>query len=87
MSSIYRKINYVEPGAWGSTEKHTLYAQFNATSDSVRVYDDAKNLIIMYSEWGSRGELDMGQALVKLLDSNCEDLEIPSKEEMNNIFH
>ena len=67
MSSIYRKIGYVEEGAYGSTVKRTLYTEFNATTYSVHIKDDNGNTVLWYGEWGMGDELDMGQAIVKLL--------------------
>lgn len=86
MSSTYRKINYVEEGAYGSTIEKTLYAQFNATSDTVTIYDDKKNLILSYGEWGFGKQLDLGQALSKLLTSPDDELESCTREEIQTIF-
>lgn len=86
MSSIYRKINYVEQGEYGSTVERTLYVQFNATSDSVMVCDDSSNILLWYGEWGFGKQLDLGQALCKLLSSSDDELESCTVEEINTIF-
>lgn len=86
MSSTYKKINYVEEGAYGSTIERTLYAQFNATSDTVSIYDDNRNLILSYGEWGFGKQLDLGQALCKLLTSPDDELESCTREEIQTIY-
>ena len=86
MSSIYRKINYVEEGAYGSTVQRTLYAEFDATSDYVRIKDDTGNDILSYGEWGMGAELDLGQAIVQLLTTHSSSVESLSREEISKIF-
>jgi hypothetical protein len=83
MSSTYRKINYVEEGAYGSTIKRTLFAQFNSTTDSVKIVDDKENVILWYTECGFGDELDLGQAIVNLLTTEQESC---TKEEILGYF-
>ena len=86
MSSIFRKIEYVEPGEYGITVKRKLYVRLNGVSDSVEICDDSGDTIFSYIEWGLGSELDLGKAISKILTSNCDDLESMNPEEIKEIF-
>lgn len=74
MSSTYRKINYVEQGNYGSTIHRTLYARFNASTDWVTIVDDQGKDVLSFGEWGIGNELDLGQAICKLLTEETESM-------------
>lgn len=86
MSAIYRKINYVDQGEYGTTVDRTLYVKFDATSDIVTVCDDNQNILLVYNEWGFGKQLDLGQALCKLLSSSVDTLESCTIDEIQKIF-
>lgn len=83
MSSTYRKINYVEEGAYGCSIERTLYARFNATNDYVTILNDNGDTVLEYGEWGSGVEMDMGQAIMKLLTDETESMNV---DEINKFF-
>lgn len=86
MSSTWKKIAYVEQGAYGSTERRTMFVENDATSDHVRFYDDRGNLLFSYGEWtGNEDELDLGEAMSNMLTTNHDDQESPTKDELLSI--
>lgn len=82
MSSNYKKVEFTSEGPWASTEKHKLFARFNASTDSITVYHEDGTELFTYGEWG---EFDMGMALVKLLGGNFNELEDCTLEEKNKL--
>jgi hypothetical protein len=66
MSRDYKKIIYRTEGNFGSTVNALLYAECNNSCDVVSIYSESGDLILCYSE-NIGGDMDMGQALVKLL--------------------
>jgi len=83
MSTSYRKIEYDEEGAWGSTDKRYLYVSYNSTVDGITVLDDHGDILFSFTEWSP---FDMGKALnVILTDYYNERLILISKDEFNNI--
>ena len=88
MSSYYKKIEYVTMGAYGSTDKKTLYVQYHNGSDTVTVYDEGGKCVLCWDEWGSGNEIDMGQAISiiatdfnndRLIDMTPEEIKLINK--------
>jgi len=86
MSNIYKKIQYVTQGPYGSTEYKNLYVHFQNSNDFIRVLEEDGNVLFSYNEWGVGDELDLGQAIIKVLTGNNNDLECLTEEEMKKIF-
>lgn len=86
MSSSYRKIKYVQEGYYGLTEEKTLYIQYNNTTDHVTFKDENGETIFSFGEWGNGKELDLGQAIVKILSTSSNEQESCTIEEKTKIF-
>lgn len=69
MSNIYRKIKYVVEANYGMTEERTLYVHHNNSIDYVTFYDEDGTRLFGYGEWGIGKQLDLGQAIAKMLTS------------------
>jgi hypothetical protein len=77
MSHLRTKIEYEQPGSYGSTEKRMLYCHHNLSADCVTVYDDKGEVIFSYEEWGKR---DFYHQLIKLLTCST-----PSSDETGDV--
>lgn len=85
MSNTYRKVDYVSEGGYGSDDSGTLYMHYNGTGNCTWIYREDGTLLFSFTHWSYNDKKDLGDAIIHLLTTHEDKLEVCTPEEIQKI--